>query len=98
MAVAVVVVEVVEVVVEVASTVGEVELSCLTGGDEEAKTSPKYLCPDKSSYLYRYGYAVQDDEGNDFNQQEQSDGEQVKKSDKYKQTKALNKQMHQTNK
>ena len=25
----------------------------------------------------RYGYAVQDDEGNDFNQQEQSDGEQV---------------------
>ena len=26
---------------------------------------------------YRYGYAVQDDEGNDFNQQEQSDGEQV---------------------
>ena len=27
---------------------------------------------------YRYGYAVQDDEGNDFNQQEQSDGDQVK--------------------
>ena len=26
---------------------------------------------------FRYGYAVQDDEGNDFNQQEQSDGEQV---------------------
>ena len=25
----------------------------------------------------RYGYAVQDDEGNDFNQQEQSDGDQV---------------------
>lgn len=44
------VVEVVE--VEVVSTVGEVELSCLTGGDEQAKTSPKYLCPDKSSYLY----------------------------------------------
>ena len=26
---------------------------------------------------YRYGYAVQDDIGNDFNQQEQSDGAQV---------------------
>merc|ERR1719420_41373 len=26
---------------------------------------------------YRYGYAVQDDLGNDFNQQEQSDGAQV---------------------
>ena len=26
---------------------------------------------------YRYGYAVQDDIGNDFNQQEQSDGDQV---------------------
>ena len=26
---------------------------------------------------YRYGYAVQDDTGNDFNQQEQSDGDQV---------------------
>ena len=26
---------------------------------------------------YRYGYAVQDDLGNDFNQQEQSDGDQV---------------------
>merc|ERR1712203_821303 len=26
---------------------------------------------------YRYGYAVQDDIGNDFNQQEQSDGNQV---------------------
>ena len=51
MAVAVVVVEVVEVVVEVASTVGEVELSCLTGGDKEAKTSPKYFCPEKSSYI-----------------------------------------------
>ena len=25
----------------------------------------------------RYGYAVQDDEGNDFNQQEQSDGNTV---------------------
>ena len=25
----------------------------------------------------RYGYAVQDDIGNDFNQQEQSDGDQV---------------------
>ena len=29
---------------------------------------------------YRYGYAVQDDEGNDFNQQESSDGAQVRKS------------------
>ena len=28
-------------------------------------------------HSFRYGYAVQDDEGNDFNQQEQSDGEQV---------------------
>ena len=27
--------------------------------------------------LSRYGYAVQDDIGNDFNQQEQSDGDQV---------------------
>ena len=35
----------------------------------------------------RYGYAVQDDEGNDFNQQEQSDGEQVTSSNKYKPTK-----------
>ena len=26
---------------------------------------------------YRYGYAVQDDIGNDFNQQEQSDGAQI---------------------
>ena len=26
---------------------------------------------------YRYGYAVQDDKGNDFNQQEQSDGNTV---------------------
>ena len=26
---------------------------------------------------YRFGYAVKDQEGNDFNQQEQSDGEQV---------------------
>ena len=26
---------------------------------------------------YRYGYAVQDDGGNDYNQQEQSDGAQV---------------------
>ena len=26
---------------------------------------------------YRYGYAVQDDVGNDFNQQEQSDGQVV---------------------
>jgi len=26
---------------------------------------------------YRYGYAVQDDEGNDFNQQEQSDGNTI---------------------
>merc|ERR1719266_2187120 len=26
---------------------------------------------------YRYGYAVQDDTGNDFNQQEQSDGDQI---------------------
>ena len=26
----------------------------------------------------RYGYAVQDDEGNDFNQQEQSDGNTVR--------------------
>ena len=31
-----------------------------------------------NSFPSRYGYAVQDDEGNDFNQQEQSDGEQVK--------------------
>ena len=29
---------------------------------------------------------MQDDEGNDFNQQEQSDGEQVTSSDKYKTT------------
>ena len=26
---------------------------------------------------YRYGYAVKDEDGNDFNQQEQSDGQQV---------------------
>jgi hypothetical protein len=26
---------------------------------------------------YRFGYAVKDEDGNDFNQQEQSDGEQV---------------------
>ena len=30
-----------------------------------------------NSYPSRYGYAVQDDEGNDFNQQEQSDGAQI---------------------
>ena len=51
----------------------------------------------------RYGYAVQDDEGNDFNQQEQSDGEQVTSSNKYKQiNKQTNKQIStgikQTNK
>ena len=36
------------------------------------------LGPGESLMPYRYGYAVQDDEGNDFNQQEQSDGDQVK--------------------
>ena len=30
---------------------------------------------------YRYGYAIQDDEGNDFNQQEQNDGNQVTELD-----------------
>ena len=29
------------------------------------------------NYVARFGYAVQDDEGNDFNQQEQSDGNTV---------------------
>ena len=35
------------------------------------------LGPGESLMPYRYGYAVADDEGNDFNQQEQSDGAQV---------------------
>ena len=36
------------------------------------------LRPGESLMPYRYGYAIQDDEGNDFNAQEQSDGDQVK--------------------
>ncbi len=31
---------------------------------------------------YRFGYAVKDEDGNDFNQQEQSDGEQVHRDSK----------------
>ena len=38
------------------------------------------LGPGESLMPYRYGYAVQDDEGNDFNQQESSDGSQVRQS------------------
>ena len=41
------------------------------GGGGGAAAAPQPLMP------YRYGYAVQDDIGNDFNQQEQSDGDQV---------------------
>merc|ERR1711892_414651 len=39
------------------------------GGGGGAAAAPLPLMP------YRYGYAVQDDIGNDFNQQEQSDGD-----------------------
>ena len=86
-------VEVVEEVAEL-STVGEVELWCLTGGivkwpwaknrpqtwPKEAQISysqTRHTSIQMHELNYRYGYAVQDDEGNDFNQQEQSDGEQV---------------------
>jgi hypothetical protein len=41
------------------------------GGGGGAAAAPQPLMP------YRYGYAVQDDIGNDFNQQEQSDGQVV---------------------
>lgn len=41
------------------------------GGGGGAAAAPQPLMP------YRYGYAVQDDIGNDFNQQEQSDGDQI---------------------
>jgi len=41
------------------------------GGGGGGATAPQPLMP------YRYGYAVQDDIGNDFNQQEQSDGDQI---------------------
>ena len=40
------------------------------------------LCPGQSLMPYRYGYAIQDDEGNDFNQQEQNDGNQVTEVDR----------------
>ena len=43
----------------------------LLGGGRGAAAGSEPLMP------YRYGYAVQDDIGNDFNQQEQSDGAQI---------------------
>lgn len=38
---------------------------------------PRFTRQTEPLMPYRYGYAVQDDIGNDFNQQEQSDGDQV---------------------
>ena len=50
-------------------------------GGYEAAAPPQYGSPEPAPaplMPYRFGYAVQDTECNDFNQQEQSDGAQVK--------------------
>jgi len=41
------------------------------GGVRSVRQAPVKLSP------YRFGYAVKDDEGNDYNQQEQSDGNKI---------------------
>ena len=42
-----------------------------------SSNNPRFARQAEPLMPYRYGYAVQDDIGNDFNQQEQSDGAQV---------------------
>ena len=65
------------------STVVAVAPSCLTGDVRPGLHLTKQKNPNQAKEPNiisndRYGYAVQDDEGNDFNQQEQSDGDQVR--------------------
>ena len=43
-----------------------------------SSNNPRFARQAEPLMPYRYGYAVQDDIGNDFNQQEQSDGAQVR--------------------
>ena len=69
--------EVVEEEVEL-STVVAVAPSCLTGDVRPELHLTKRAKEPNIISNDRYGYAVQDDEGNDFNQQEQSDGDQVR--------------------
>ena len=60
------------------STVVAEAPSCLTGDFKPELLLTKRAKEPKIISNNRYGYAVQDDEGNDFNQQEQSDGDQVR--------------------
>ena len=60
-----------QVVEEISMIAQTLQTSASTNNPRFARQSGAPLMP------YRFGYAVQDDVGNDFNMQEQSDGAQV---------------------